>query len=149
MTQGCITATDGRFNCICQVASMCPPIRAHWRHLVNMTELVLPSARSSPQPKLQIDRFSHFCTAHGRMSSGMPRHVLSPNNCPFAWVTWTLCNTCFVGPTRVHNPNAISINSAALHSTVHVRVSSGMPFLLKIAPSYGGCIPHLTQGSLG
>jgi len=23
---------------------MCPPIRAHWRHLANVTELVLPSA---------------------------------------------------------------------------------------------------------
>jgi len=31
---------------------------------------VLPSAHQSPQPKRQIiDRFSHFCTDHGRVSS--------------------------------------------------------------------------------
>jgi len=35
-----------------------------------MIEVVLPSAHPSPQPKWQIDRFSHFCTAHGRVSSG-------------------------------------------------------------------------------
>jgi len=42
--------------------------RRHWRHLANTIEQVLPSAHLSPQPKQQIDRFSHFCTAHGRMS---------------------------------------------------------------------------------
>jgi len=36
--------------------------------LANTIELVLPSAHLSPRPKLQIDRFSHFCTAHGRKS---------------------------------------------------------------------------------
>jgi len=39
---------------------MYPPVRAHWRHLANTIELVLPSAYSSPQPKWQIDRFGHF-----------------------------------------------------------------------------------------
>ena len=29
---------------------MCLPMRAHWRHLVNVIELVLLSAHSSPQP---------------------------------------------------------------------------------------------------
>jgi len=38
------------------------------RHLTNTIELVLPSAYQSPQPKRQIDRFSRFCTAHGRKS---------------------------------------------------------------------------------
>jgi len=37
-------------------------------HLANMIELVFPSAHQSPQPKRQIDRFTHFCTAHGRKS---------------------------------------------------------------------------------
>jgi len=49
---------------------MCHPMWAHWRHLANMIELVLPSAHTSPQPKLQDDRFRHFCTAHGRETSG-------------------------------------------------------------------------------
>jgi len=50
---------------VSQVAPMCPPMRAHWHHLANMIELVLPSAHPSQQPKQNIDRFSHFFTAHG------------------------------------------------------------------------------------
>jgi len=68
LTQGHIAASDGRFNRVRQVATMCPPMRAHWRHLANTIELVLPSAHSSPQPERQIDRFSRICTAHGRKS---------------------------------------------------------------------------------
>jgi len=33
---------------------------------------VLPSAHLSPQPKWQINWFSHFCTAHSRVSLVMP-----------------------------------------------------------------------------
>ena len=44
LTSGRIAATDGRFNRIRQVAPMCPHERAHWRHLANTIELVLPSA---------------------------------------------------------------------------------------------------------
>jgi len=36
-----------------------------------MIELVLSSAHLSPQPKQQIDRFSHFCEGHGRVLLGM------------------------------------------------------------------------------
>ena len=49
----------------------------------------------------------------------------------------TRCNTCFLGPTRLHNPNDISIDHFC---TVHGRVSLGMPrYVLspKIAPSHG------------
>ena len=42
-------------------------------------------AHPSPQPKRHLDRFSHFCTCHGTVSSGMPGHALSSKNCPFAW----------------------------------------------------------------
>jgi len=59
-------------------------MRAHWRNLANTSEPVLPSVHPSPQPKRQIDHFSHFCTAQGRVLPGMPWHVLSTNNCPFA-----------------------------------------------------------------
>ena len=45
--------------------------------MTNTTDL-----RHCPQPKRQIDRFSEFCTAHGRASYGTPGHVPSPNNCP-------------------------------------------------------------------
>ena len=38
---------------------------------------------------------------------------LFPKKCPFAWGIWIpSSNTCFLGPTRVHNANVISIGSA-------------------------------------
>jgi len=64
---------------------MCHPMGAHWRHLENTIELVLPSVHPSSQTKRQIDRFSHFCAAHGTVSLGTTSHVRSLNNCPFAW----------------------------------------------------------------
>jgi len=36
---------------------MCSSMRAHWRDLANMTELVLHSVHLTPQPRGQIDRF--------------------------------------------------------------------------------------------
>jgi len=36
--------TDGSPSHIHQVATMCPPMWAHWHHLANTIELVLPSA---------------------------------------------------------------------------------------------------------
>jgi len=39
----------------------------------------------SPQPKKHLDWFSHFCTAHDKVLSGMPGYVFFPKNCPFAW----------------------------------------------------------------
>ena len=77
---------------------MCHPMRAHWRHLAN----------TSPQLKRRIDWFSHFFTAHGSVVG----HVLSPNNCRFTWGICAPSNTCYLGPTRVHNPNSTRIGSA-------------------------------------
>ena len=45
---------------------MCPPMRAHWRHLANTIELVLPSATTQTANR----SVHHFCTDHGRVSSG-------------------------------------------------------------------------------
>jgi len=35
--------------------------------------------------KRHLDRFSHFCTAHGKVSSGMPGHVFPLKNYTYAW----------------------------------------------------------------
>jgi len=43
---------------------MCPPMRAHWRHLANTIELVLPWTNPSPQPKRHLNQFSRFCTVY-------------------------------------------------------------------------------------
>jgi len=65
----------GRFSRIRQVVPMCIPMTAY----IGATRV---------HNQRQIDRFSHFCSAHGRVSSGMswgmPGHVVSSNNCPFA-----------------------------------------------------------------
>ena len=96
---------------------MCPPtMRA------NTTELVIPSAHPSPQPKRQIDRFSHFCTAHGRLSSGIPGHVLSLNNCSFAWGIWASSNTASLDPPESITQTAFTDR----FSRFCIRVSSGM-----------------------
>ena len=58
----------------------------------------------SPQPKRQIDRFSRFCTAHGRKSlyftMGAPFPKIS------CWIS-TPSNLWFLGPVRAHNPNHV------------------------------------------
>jgi len=79
-----------------------------------------------------------FCTAHGRLSSGVPGHLLSSKNYLCMGI-WTPSNTCFLGSSRVHNPNSILIGSAVvaqLTSECHW-ACRGMPFPLKIVPSHG------------
>jgi len=123
---------------------MCPPMRAHWHQLVNTNELVHSLAHSSPQPKWQIDRFSHFCTAHGRKS------LYFIMGAPFPKISLTHEDldphlTQFLGP--IQNQNGISISSDVFAQSVPI-LYSGMPLPLKIAPSHGGSGLHLIHGSL-
>jgi len=134
-------------------------MRADWRPLAN-------TVHPSPQLNRQIDRLSQFCTAHDRVSSDMPGHVLSPNNCPLdkrtmlwlpsapgfwhdTWTDWfhvgnlgSIC-TCFFGPTRVHNPNGISTGSAvfAQFTSECRREYRGLPFPTKLPFPMGICPP--------
>jgi len=65
----------------------------------------------SPQPKRHLDRFSRFCTDDRRVSlyNGTP---LSPIKiAPFHGGSGPPSNTRFSGPTRVLNPNSITIGS--------------------------------------
>jgi len=57
-------------------------MRAHWRHLANMIELVVPWAYPNPQPKWQIYQFSRFCTAHSRKSLYCTMRTPFPKNYP-------------------------------------------------------------------
>jgi len=78
-------------------------VQLYSRHLAYMIELVFfPSAHPIPQPKGQIDRFSRFHTAHCSVVG----------NIGATW--WIWLNLCFIGPTRVHNPNGKSTGSAIL-----------------------------------
>ena len=46
------------------------------------------------------------------VSLGMPGHVLSSSNSPFAYGISAPSNTCFLELTQVHNPNGMLIGSA-------------------------------------
>jgi len=62
----------------------------------------------------------------------------------------TLCNTCFLGATRVHNPNSILIGSTILHSSRQSRrARPSMSFPLKIAPSHEESGPPPNKCFLG
>jgi len=117
LTRGHIATTDVRFNRIHQVVLTCPPVRARWRHLANTIELVLPSAHPSPQPKWQIYRFRRFCIAYGTVSSCMPMHVLSPNNCSFARGSWPQVIHASLGPSESTTPTASWLVQPFLHSS--------------------------------
>jgi len=78
MTTGCIAATHGQFSGIRQVAPVCTG-----------TLYMLPWATLSPNPKLHLDWFSSFCTAHSTaflyFTKGRP---FPDQNCPFPWGIW-------------------------------------------------------------
>jgi len=115
---------------------------------------MLPWAHLSPQPKWQLDWLSHFCTAHGRVSSGMPRHFLYRKNCPLAWgdLDRPPSNTWFLGPTQILNPNVILTGSDTF-----AQLTAECPYTLQwaaLCPSKlpiptGVSGPHLTHDSLG
>ena len=117
----------------------------HWCQLANTTELVKHSANPSPQPKLQINRFSCFCTAHGRKSPYLTMATLSQKISGSHWgidldphtihdylgqfepiIQMALRSvgsgppsiTWFPGPTQVLDSNGISISSAILQGSL-------------------------------
>ena len=132
---------------------MCLPMVAHWRHLANTIELVLPSAHPSTQPKWQIDRFSCFCPAHGRKSLYFTMVDPFPQDCPSRGGSGPPSYSWFLGPVRVHNPNGIIIAVQLFSHRWPQSVSilyNGRPFTPKVAPCHGATgPPNLIRGSLG
>jgi len=120
----------------------------------NLTSDCIAATSFAPPPANQIkwhlDLFSHFCTAHGRVSSGMHGRVLSAKTCSLVWGSGLPSNTCFLGSIRVHNPNGISIGSAVFAQLMaqscrrcHVCPSP------QNCPSHGESEPHLIRCSMG
>jgi len=105
----------------------------------------------SRQPKRANQSAQPFLNRSWQSSSGMPGHVLSPNNCPFAWGIWAPSNTCLLGTTWVHNLNGISIGSAVFAQMIahclYTLKWGAHP--LKIALPMGDLDHHQTHGSLG
>ena len=78
----------------------------HWRHLANTIEILhigatwlirlnlcFLFAHPSPQPKQQIDRFSHFCTAHSRRSLYFTTYLIRGSLNPHESSTQTACRS--------------------------------------------------------
>ena len=100
LTQGRIAVAHGRFNRIRQVAPVHP------------ISHMLPWAHPCPHPKRHVDWFSRFCAAHGRESVYFTKGRTFPLKIAHSHGRiWTPSNTWFLGPTRVYNPNGVSIGS--------------------------------------
>ena len=67
---------------------------------------MLPSVHPSPQPKQKIDQFSHFCTAHRRMSLGR----LAPPGCCH-------CTRAYYCPLESKTQTANGLVQPFLHSS--------------------------------
>jgi len=107
LTTGRIAAARGWFNGIRQVAPVCNTTTIRWAH---------PNA----WPKRYLDRFSLFCTAHYSVPLGCNRPPLPLKIADSHGEIWTPSNTRFLGPTRVFNPNGISIGSAVFAGLTNV-----------------------------
>jgi len=114
--------------------------RAHWRYLASTIELVLLWAHPShcPQPKLQIDRCSRFCTVHDRNPYTLQWAPLSPK-LPLPWGYRPPSNIWLPGPTRSSTQTVLDRFSRFCTDdrTVSLHFTKGRSFPLKIAPSHG------------
>jgi len=61
---------------------------------------------------------------------------------PWYGAIWTLSNAWFLGPTRVHTPNGISIGSAVFAGSP---IKNGSIVFARLRQ----CAPHVTRASLG
>jgi len=143
----------GWFNVIRRVTATCSPMRAQWRHQANTIELVHPSVHSSPQPKRQMNRFSHFLQSLRHkvpiIYNGRPIH----QNCPFPWGIWTshVTHDAF-GPCQPTTQTAPRSVQPCFH-----RWQRSVPILdngLPVSPSklplpMLASEPHVIRGSLG
>jgi len=125
---------------------------AHWRHLANMIELVLPSAHPSPQTKQQINRFSHFCTAHGRVSSGTLASC-GEYDCTCAqWHHLANTNECVLLSAHPTPQPKWQIDQFSCFCTTHYKKSlyftMGDPFSKNCPFSWWIWTPHLLHDSL-
>jgi len=102
------------------MAPVCPHGRAHWSHLANTIELVLPSAHPSPQPEWQIDPL--------------------PQNCPFSWgdrdptyfmIPWTRQSP----QSKLHHDRFSYFHTGDRRVSLHFTMATPSP---KMAPSHGG-----------
>jgi len=133
--------TDGSIT----FAPMCLHRKAHWRHSAN----VLPSVHQSPQPKWQINQFSHFCTAHGRVSMGMSFPlIIAPSH---EWSGPHLIHASLGPVESITQTVSRSVQPFLHRSRQSVAILYNGPPLspLKLQIPKGDLGSHLTRDSLG
>jgi len=91
-----------------------------------------------------------FCTAHGRVSPGMPGHVLSHKNCSLVWIDLDshLIHGC-LGPPESTPQTASRSVQPFLHSSQTVIEHVGACPSRKNCPFPWGSGPHLIHSSFG
>jgi len=122
----------------------CGHIGATWGIRLNLCFL-RPTRVHNPNSNRSVQPF--FCTAHGRVSSGMPGYVLSPNNCPSAWRSGPHLIHASLGPPESISQTASRSVQPFLYSSRQSVVGNVMT-CPSLAPSHGGSVPHLIRGSL-
>jgi len=120
----------GRFNHIRQVAPSCPPMRAHWRHLANTIELMLPSAHKVHNPNCKSIVSAVFAQLAAECRPVHWLHLVNTIELVHIGATWHIrLNLCFLRPTRVQNPNGKSI-----HSAISAQLTAESHYTLQWAP---------------
>jgi len=125
------------------IPGMCFPIKIAplhngiWTSIKRMVPWVYPRPTTKMPPR--------FSSAICAQSSDMLEHALPPKIAPSHGCVWPPSNTRFIEPSRVHNPNSISVGSAVFAQLTRDcrRTFRGMFFPLKIAPSHRRSEPPL------
>jgi len=131
---------------------MCPRVRALWRHLVNMIELVLPSATRVHNPNSKLIGSATFAQPTAVSPYTLQCAHLSPKIAPSRRGIWTPFNTWFLGPSELTNQIAFRSVQQFLHRWLQSvpMLNNGMPLPpWKLSISMGASGPHLIHGSLG
>jgi len=112
-TQMANWSTPGEYDWTC----------AHWRHMVNTTEHVLPWAHPNPNDKSISSATSVQLTAESPYT--LQWASLSPKIAPSHGGSGPTYNVWFLGSAQAHNPNGISIGSA-----IFVQMTAKYPYTL-------------------
>jgi len=140
LTKGRIAAAHVRFSGIRQMAPVYP-----------RRNTFLDPPESTTQ--WHFGQFSHFCTAHGKVSSGMPGISFPLKIAHWHAAIWS-------GPRLIHGSLGPPESTPKRHldrfrhfCTAHgsesLYFTTGHPLPLKAACSHGASEPHLIHGSLG
>ena len=129
--------TDGSiaFATLRQCALLWGHNGATWRMLCNRTcDSFRPSESITQTANRSVQPFFH---SSQQVSSGIPRHVLSPNNCTFAWDVGPI-NTCMGPPKSITQMASGLVQPFCTYDhRISLYFTMKRPFLLKISPIHG------------